>query len=100
MVSVRLTALSSPGPAGMLDEGRHLLAERTGVFLAEIDLVLVPPMRNCSVSVAGPPSRSSSRVTVIFCAMAGLAVLDLPPGKDTVNARDPAVVALGANNLA
>ena len=35
-----MTALSSPGPAGMLDEGCHLLAERTGVFLVEIDLVL------------------------------------------------------------
>ena len=36
----RLTSPSSPSPPGMLDERCHLLAERTGVFLAEIDLVL------------------------------------------------------------
>jgi hypothetical protein len=79
-------APSSPSPAGMLNEGCHLLAERTGVLLVEIDLVVVPPTLNCSVSFAGPPSRSSSRVTVIFCAIqASLAAIGYLHGTDLVS---------------
>ena len=36
----RPTALSPPGPAGMIDERGELLAERRGVLGAQIDLIL------------------------------------------------------------
>lgn len=63
--------LPAPGLAGMLDERRRLLAERAGMLLAQVDLILhsAPPTLNRTVSAAGPPSRSSSSTTVTLRAI-------------------------------
>jgi hypothetical protein len=70
-------AAPRPGPAalacarlaGVLDEGRELAAERGGVFFAQVDLVLGAANREPDRLRRGPPSRSSSSATVIFCAI-------------------------------
>jgi hypothetical protein len=48
-------ALSPPGLAGMIDERCELLAERRGVLLAQIDLILGAIDPKSPVSPAGPP---------------------------------------------
>jgi hypothetical protein len=55
----------------MFDEGRELLAERGRVLLVQVDLVLGAFHREPYRLVPGPPSRSSSRTTVIFVAIPG-----------------------------
>jgi hypothetical protein len=54
---------------GVLNKGRQLLAERPGILLVQIDLILGATDPNRTVSSAGPPSRSSSSVTVTFVAI-------------------------------
>ena len=65
----RPAGLRPPGLAGMLDERHELLAERGGVLLIQVNLIVAPPKANRIVSAAGPPSRSSSSATVTLWAI-------------------------------
>ena len=53
----------------MFGERRELLAERGGVRGVQVYLILGAAQAERTVSAAGPPSRSSSSLTVVFLAI-------------------------------
>ncbi len=62
----RPVSLSSPGLTAVFDEGSELLAECGGVLGAQVNLMLGALNLDCTVSSAGPPSRSSFSLTLLF----------------------------------
>jgi hypothetical protein len=83
-------ALPSPGPAGVLGEGGQLLAERAGVLLVRVDLVLRAAAGQCCVDLPGRDGRSPGEVP---CRQPGWSVVKCVCSRSRPAARLPAAAA-------